>query len=242
MFAVLYKINDWWGFIGRKPEVPNKANIIALVSVALLTILPFGFVKLFLYPELLASGWFSLGNLVQFQLGKLIIYAAYFGFGVYAYTRKWFVGGADMGRVWLWGLICFCLFGTNMLIFKGLSSTESPLISLKIAHVIFYPLWMLSFLGLFLAFSYNHWNKTTPFNKSLAANSYNMYLVHYIFPMTLPLLLSNLTTAPVIIKFGITAIFTILFSYLISRFVIKPFPKLTIVSIIVLSVILALVT
>lgn len=239
VFAVLYKINEWWGFIRLRSEVPNKSNIINFVFVALLTILPFAAVKLFVYPDLLGSGWFSLGNVVQFQLGKLMIYAVYFAFGIYVYFNKWFVGKTRLGRSWVWGLICLCLFGANMLIFKELSGTESSFIALRIAHVIFYPLWILSFLGFFLVFASKHWNKATSLNQTLAANSYNMYLVHYIFPMTLPLLLSNLSTVPTIAKFGIVAIITVLLSYLISRFVIRPFPKLTIVGIIVLSMILA---
>jgi hypothetical protein len=242
IFAVLYKINGRWEFIQLKPEVPNKSNIIVFIFVALLTILPFAAVKLFVYPELLDSGWFSLGNLVQFQLGKLVIYAVYFGFGVYAYSRKWFAGETVIGYLWVWGLLCFALFGANMLVFKGLGSAESSFTVLKIAHVILYPLWTLSFLGLFLVFAFKYWNKATPLNKNLAANSYNMYLVHYIFPMTLPLLLSNLTTIPTIVKFGIVAVSTVLFSYLISRFVMKPFPKLTIIGVFVLWAILAVVT
>jgi glucans biosynthesis protein C len=226
IFAALKKINERWQIFKLKPEAPYQSNIIAFIFVALLTVLPYAAVKLFVYPELLGSGWFSLGNLVQFQLGKLIIYAVYFGFGIYVYSKKWFTNKTGFGYSWVWGLICFCLFGANMLIFKSLNSTDSPLIVLKIAHVILYPIWTLSFLGLFVAFAFKYWNKATPLNKSLSANSYNMYLAHYIFPMTLPLLLSNLIMVPIIVKFGIVAISTVVFSYLISRFVMKPFSKL----------------
>ncbi len=239
IFAVLYTLNERWKFIKPSPEVPGRSNIIVFAWVALLTILLFAVVKLFVYTELLDSGWFSLGSVVQFQLGKLTIYAVYFGFGIYAYSRKWFVERFDIGPAWMWVLLCFALFGANMLVFKGL--TETPLIGLKIAHVILYPLWTLSFLGMFLVFAFKYWNKSTPFNKSLAANSYNMYLVHYIFPMTLPLLLHNLTMIPTMVKFGIVAISTVFFSYLISRFVMKPFPKLTIIGVVAVSVVLSII-
>jgi glucan biosynthesis protein C len=239
IFAVLHKLNERYGFIRLKAEIPVRSNIIAFARVALLTILLFAVVKLFIYSDVLDSGWFSLGSLVQFQVGKLTIYAVYFGFGVYAYSRKWFVEKFDIGPAWIWVLFCFSLFGVNMLVFKGL--TESPSVGLKIAHVILYPLWTLSFLGLFLAFAFKYWNRVTPLNKSLSANSYNMYLVHYIFPMTLPLLLSNLTAIPITVKFGIVSVSTVIFSYLISRFVLKPFPKLTATGVVVLPVILAAV-
>ena len=239
IFAVLYTLNERWRFIKPNPEVPGRSSIIVFAWVALLTILLFAAVKLFAYSELLDSGWFSLGSVVQFQLGKLTIYAVYFGFGIYAYSRNWFVERFDFGPVWMWVLLCFTLFGANMLIFKGL--TETLLIGLKIAHVILYPLWTLSFLGMFLAFAFKYWNKSTLFNKSLAANSYNMYLAHYIFPMTLPLLLHNATMIPTMLKFGIVAISTVIFSYLISRFVMKPFPKLTIPGVIAVSVMLSII-
>jgi peptidoglycan/LPS O-acetylase OafA/YrhL len=50
---------------------------------------------------------------------------------------------------------------------------------------------------------------------ALAANSYNMYLVHYVFVMTLPLLLSAWGD-PALVKFGIVALATILLSYGVS--------------------------
>jgi len=68
-----------------------------------------------------------------------------------------------------------------------------------------------------------------------------MYLVHYIFPMTLPLLLHNLTMIPTMGKFGIVAISTVIFSYLINRFVMKPFPKLMTIGVIAVSVLLSII-
>lgn len=73
---------------------------------------------------------------------------------------------------------------------------------------------------------------------SISENSYNMYLVHYIFPMTLPLYFCGWTKGPVLVKFGLVSIVTIIFSYLISRFDVKPYPKLTIIGFIVINGIL----
>ena len=125
---------------------------------------------------------------------------------------------AYFGKAWIWALICFCLFGLNMLVLKNLKSTDAPLLSIKIAFTVLYPLWSLSFLGFFVSWANRHWNLPKRFNKNLAKNSYNMYLIHYIFPFSLPLLLQYLQI-PTIIKFSILSVLTILFSYMLNQYV-----------------------
>lgn len=205
------------------------------------SILLFGAVKLLVYPEILAAGWFSLCNIIQFQMGKMIVYAACFALGVYAYSRRWFRDGSGIGRWWVWGILCFSLFGMNMLVFKHLSEDVSPLPIYKLAHTALYPAWIFSFVGLFLAFAYKHWNRETPLNRTLAVHSFDMYLVHYVFPMTLPLLLRD-WSAPALVKFGVVAAVTVLGSYGISRFLLKPFPKAAVIGIAAGSAVLAIVT
>ena len=220
----------------------EQSKFVAFVVVSVLTIVLFGAVKLFVYDEILGSGWFSFGNLIQFQLGKFMIYSVYFAFGVYSYTRGWFTSTNDIVRPWIWGVGCYILFGANMLVFKVINSSEAPLLIYKVLHVILYPLWILSFLGVFLAFGYKYWNKSTSFNRSLSDNSYNMYLVHYFFTMIIPLILSSWISGAVIIKFIITALSTVLLSYAISFFVIKKRPKLFICGILVVTLLLTIAT
>lgn len=246
VFAVLLKANKKWGSeAGRsaRDEPPSQKSIFGVLTlVGLLTILLFALVRFFIYPDFMGLGWFSLGNLIQFQCGKLVIYASYFGLGSYAYSRRWFTEGADFGRTWIWGLTCFLLFGANMLVLKNISTANSPSLGLRLAFAVLYPLWTLSFLGVFTAFAVRYWNRSTPLNRDFAANSYSMYLVHYIFPMTIPLLLSAWGGAHVLIKFGAVALTTVLLSYGISQYVIKPFPRFVVTGLIGLSIILAVVT
>lgn len=69
-----------------------------------------------------------------------------------------------------------------------------------------------------------------------------MYLVHYVFAMTLPLLLSVLAGGPVLVKFGVVALATVLLSYGVSRYIIKPYPRLVAIGLGGLSVLMALFT
>lgn len=73
------------------------------LRLGLFTSLLFATVKLQLYPDLLSSGWFSLGNVVQFQLGKVTMYAVYFTLGVIVYATNRFEKGVGIGRPWAWG-------------------------------------------------------------------------------------------------------------------------------------------
>jgi len=224
-------------------EAPsNKSAFLPLALTGFMTILLFAMAKFFLYSDFLDKGWFSLGNIFQFQCGKLIIYVCYFGLGIYAYSRKWFAGRDDFGQPWVWGLSCFLLFGINMFVVMKLSKAGAGSVGLQLAFVVLYPLWTLSFLGLFVSFAAMYCNRSTPVNRDLAAHSYNMYLAHYIFPMTVPLLLSTWIGGPIFIKFGIVTLVTMVLSYGVSRYIINPFPRAPIFGLIGLSIILAVVT
>lgn len=241
MYTIQKKLNNSKKSSVRD-EIPSKKSIYSILTVVgFLTVLLFAGIRFYVYPDFKGMGWFSLGNLIQFQFGKLAIYATYFGLGCYAYSRKWFTNYTDFGKPWVWGLICFCLFGANIFILKNLSTGDLPDLGLRLGFVVLYPLWTLSFLGLFISFAARHWNRSTSFNRDWADNSYNMYLAHYIFPMTLPLLLS-LWGGPTMAKFGIVAMTTVLSSYVISRYILKQFPKFVITVIIGFSVVLAVVT
>lgn len=247
VFALLYGANKKWGRRTEQASIEDRTRskrsvFAALMLVGVLTVLLFASVKFFISPGFIGMGWFSLGNLIQFQFGKLVIYGSYFGLGIYAYSRKWFLNGLDFGRSWVWWGICLILFVVNMLVLKNLSAADIPSLGLRLAFVVLYPIWMLTFLGAFTAFAARHWNRSTPFSRELAANSYNMYLTHYVFPMTLPLLLSAWEGGPVLIKFGIVAFITVLLSYGISRYIIRSFPRQVIIGLICLSVLLAVTT
>ena len=220
----------------------QKSVFHALIITGLLTILLFTLIRFLFYPKFMGNGWFSLGNLIQFQCGKVVIYACYFGIGSYAYHRRWFTGRVDFGPIWPWGLSCFLLFGANMFVMMKLNQADTQPLTLRLAFTTFYPLWTLSFLGIFIAFSVRYWNRVTPLNREVAANSYTMYLVHYIFPMTVPLLLSTWKGGPVLIKFMIVALVTVAASYAVSRYIVRPFPFGVVIGLFGASLILAAIT
>ena len=242
-FVIFWLLYEFW--MKRRPtpqaRTTSSGSVYgALALTSLLNVLVFALVK-FLTSSLdnpFYMGWFSLGNLVQFESAKLAFYIPCFGLGVYAYSNQWFVNGKDFGKPWVWGVICFLLMGINMLIGRSMARAVEPSVGLQMAFVTLYPLWTFSFLGMFTAFASRRWNRATFFDRELAANSYNMYLAHYPFAMMLPLLLSGMEI-PSLGKFGIVALVTILASYGISKFVIKPASRLLLIGLIGLNIILA---
>lgn len=209
-----------------KTTVSLKKTVFPVLAfIAFITILLFAAVRFLIYPEFMGNGWFSTVSIIQCQMGKLIIYAGYFSLGCYAYSRQWFTNEQAFGRPWGWILFCFLLFGANMMMFGIITKQASPSFGLRIAFVVLYPLWALSFLGSFISIADKYLNRSNRITREIASNSYNMYLAHYIFPMTLPLLLSSWTGGPVLLKFTIVAVITILASFGISRYIMKPVVK-----------------
>jgi hypothetical protein len=224
IFGLLYKLKQYT-IKQKAATIDSTWNIFKILAItSVLMIILFGIIRFNIYQEFMGNGWFSLGNIIQFQFGKIVIYGCFFWLGIRAYSGKWFTGNNSFWKPWVWALICFCLFGLNMLALKNISSSETPLLTAKMAFCALYPLWTLSFLGLFVSVAYRYWNRHTKFSMSLAKNSYNMYLVHYIVPFTFPLILSNVII-PVFIKFIIVSIVTLIFSYVSSILIMKLMSK-----------------
>jgi len=248
VFWLLYEVRKKWSWVSERPireETPsNRSVYYTLAWVGLLNVLLFALIKFLLSSpaDPFDMEWRSLGNLVQFETAKLAFYVPYFGLGVYAYSRRWFTGGKDLGRPWVWGLVCFLLMVATMLVARSMTRAVEPSMGLQLAFVVLYPVWTLSFLGAFTAFASRCWNHATPLGRELGANSYNMYLVHYVFVMLLPLLLSAWVGGSVLVKFGIVALATVLLSYGVSKYVIKPYPRFVVIGLVGLNVLLAVVT
>ena len=240
LFTIFYKVTWNQKWYEEKYEITKKSIIFALTGTALLSVVLFAIVKVFVSsPENpFDMVWFSLGNIFQFELAKLAFYIPCFGLGVYARSRKWFTEGHNIGRPGVWGWIVFVLLILNMFVGRAMTRSLEPSWILQIAFLVLYPLWTLYFLGFFVSLAANRWNASSRFYRELASNSYGMYLAHYVFVMTLPLLLSGWVGGNVLVKFGLVSITTIILSYLVSRYMIKPRPRILVYGLISLNLLL----
>lgn len=217
LFALIYKIKSHFAKKAEPVQTMAEKSIFAPVLIVSAVMIVLFSVVMFNYPSFTDYGWFSLANIFQFQFGEMIIYIACFTLGVMAFSRGWLNGKSHFKRWWVYIIFCVCLFAVNAVIYSKLV-TETPTLGTKIAYCVFYPLWTLSFILMFLSIGYRFWNKPTKLNVSVSQNSFRMYLIHYIVPNTLPLLLLGLNI-PTLIKAIIVAIVTIGFSYAVSRWI-----------------------
>jgi peptidoglycan/LPS O-acetylase OafA/YrhL len=91
-----------------------------------------------------------------------------------------------------------------------------------------------TFLIVFASIAFRYWNRPHKINETLAANSYNIYLVHLPLVVVLQLLLVNLVGASGLVKFGIVSSLSFLVSYAISKYAIKPHPRLSVAAVVVI--------
>jgi peptidoglycan/LPS O-acetylase OafA/YrhL len=97
-----------------------------------------------------------------------------------------------------------------------------------------------TFLIVFTSIAFRYWNRPHKINETLAANSYNIYLLHLPLVVVLQLLLVNLAGTPSLIKFVIVFSSSFLMSYAISKYAIKPHPRLSIVAVVVIFLLMVI--
>jgi len=237
LFGAAYRLKSGWFEAGQKIE-PSKEKsgmpfwgIIAGFgcSTFFLSMLVIQ-VMLRLYPENRnPEAWFTLGNVIQFQPSRLPAYVAYFLLGIFMFKNDWAGRGKFSGSLIPW-ILAFILtsiaYGASGFFFMQ-ASAEAKLIW---GPILFFGRNLLSaaILGFFLVFAYRYWNRPSRINRDLAANSYNIYLAHYLFVILFQLMLFSVSGLPGDIKFAIVAMLSLACAYCASRFLIEPHPRTTV--------------
>lgn len=234
IFGAVYSIKKSWLKPVSKFE-PSKAPTVMstlkiLISVGALTVLgSFSTVgALFaLAPELSnPEPLFTLGNIIQFRPSRLFFYIVYFVFGVLTFKYKWIERGKFPGHMPTW-LIAFVLVVIGFYYARHQMVNGPEELEEIYGATYFFALNFLTIttLGLFTSLVIKYWNRPTAFNQRLAANSYHIYLAHYLFVIVFQLALSAVAGLPGFVKFGFVSGLSILCSYLVSQFVIRPYPR-----------------
>jgi site-specific recombinase XerD len=183
--------------------------------------------------------WIIIGSLIQFQANKIILYISCFGLGVYAFSNEWLKNGKTPGNYIFWTILSI-----GLMYFQGktiISLINNFSIGLAIGYVLMRTFSVFTILLALISYGIKHWNRPSKFSRQLAANSYNIYLLHMLFVIVVQLLLLKWFGIPIFIKFAIVTLSTILLNYLISQYAIRPFPKLSVAGMITLFVLLATV-
>lgn len=221
----------------------GKTMLLVMLSVGLLCTIMTVIINRIPYNQPAPWDWVVIAGVLQFQPGRLPVYIIYFALGIYAFSRKWFVRDNNFpGHPLLWISICVILWFGFLIIGSKLLSNVSNLTNTRLM-IIFLFLWcflLATFLIVFTSIAFRYWNRPHKINETLAANSYNIYLVHLPLVVFLQLLLVNLVGTSSLVKFGIVSSLSFLMSYAISRYAIKPHPRLSVAAVVVIFLLMVI--
>ena len=222
-FACLYAIKAKWFGNKAAPELRDSHDSSALPVLLGLGVVT-GLSLVIMVPTFTVEGhepWVIIANLVQFQPTRLFLYVFYFPAGIYAAWKGWFANGNAVGRLRIWLPVCLGM----ILLFLGSIqklSGGTPSLPDLVVYSFSRAFLCLSVLMVFISFAYRYWNRDSKVNRTLAANSYGIYILHLPIVLGLNLALLSWAGGPVVIKFGIATAASILLSWGISRFALKP--------------------
>lgn len=239
-FSVFYKLKPTWfepvdeKLNEKSPSVLSTLRLLFVVgsltligSVVIIMLVMFVFAPGTSNPE----AWFTLGNVVQFRVSRIFLHVVYFSMGVLTYRNRWLEKGIFPGHLKTWGVsyvvLASALISVLYIQINGMGGS-GEIIGLAYWAILNF-LTITSF-GLYTSFAMKFWNRSTPLNRNLAANSYNLYLAHYFFVIVFQLLLLSFPSVPVLLKFGFVSMFSVGIAYAVCQFMIRPYPKLTIVT------------
>jgi len=176
------------------------------------------------------ESWFTLGNIVQFRVSRIFLHVAYFVLGVLTFKWKWIERNKFPGHNKTW-IVAFvpvlvAYYYSYFLMLSAETGEAEKLFGLLYWFCLNY--FTITALGLSVSLGIRYWNRPTPFNKILATTSYNLYLSHYIFVIGFQLLLYTQPEISVLLKFGLVSTLSICCGCIVSEYLIKPYPKVTI--------------
>ncbi|MBU1543189.1 MAG: acyltransferase family protein [Proteobacteria bacterium] len=238
IFAITKKIKDT---LLSKPSVLTTSEPASRLSIFL--ILFFSGVLIFVFNILIyglfpiitiPNTWVVIGNLIQFQASRILLYSVCFFLGIYAYHKNWFLAGRVPGHLILWvltsAILGHFLHETTFSLLKEASKTKA------ILYTLLHPMFFFSILLTLISLGVRYWNSASKFNRLMAENSYTIYLVHLVFVFIFQLILKDLTAIPVYMKAVIVFILSTGISLLISHFAINKSPRLSAAGIIVIFI------
>jgi hypothetical protein len=238
VFGAIYSLKRSWFKAIDQPAISEIPSVFSTLKI-LLTI---GFLTFFcsfimigtmffLAPKLSnPEPFFSLGNVIQFRPSRLFLFIIYFTFGVLTFKNKWIERGKFPGHFQTW-LISFVIILIAFFYARHLMLSGPEDLKEIFGPVFFFFLNFLtiSTLGLSASLALKYWNQNTAVNRNLASNSYNMYLAHYLFVLVFQLVLFNVQGMPGLLKFGIVSILSLMCTYIVCQFLLKPFPRISVV-------------
>lgn len=250
IFAFIYKVKRNWFTTINESCKPVNASISKTLQFLFLA----GFLTFFLSEILIfflvipvtrdPEAWVSFSGFIELQPSRLFLHMIYFVLGILTYKNKWIERAIFPGHLTTWTIsffiLLFIFYSANILYINNiyLKSPRNVIIIYGTAAFFLRNLLTMSILGLFMALALRYWNRPTKINRNLASNSYDMYIAHYPIVIILQFALFFIPGIPGLIKFGVVSTLSIIFTYSVSQFLMKPFPRMTAASVFILLIIM----
>lgn len=232
MLFALFPGKKWPGSsapLNPQLTTSDKSLLITLTAVGLLSTLSALIAGAIFASPSNPDPWVTIGNILQFQPDKVVSYMLYFGMGIYAFQKSWFIKAKIPGHPAVWTLLCVLMSLGLLGLLKSVMANFS--IGIFIVYLCVRSFLCVSFLVALTSWAVRYWNRPSQFNALLALNSYYIYITHFLIVILLQLLLTGWSDGSVFIKFGIVSLGSILFSYGISQYAIRPYPRWSVVGI-----------
>ena len=238
VFGSIYSLKRSWFKAFDQPITPETPSILStlktLFTVGSLTFLCSSIAvgsMLFFAPKLSnPEPFFTFGNIIQFRPSRIFLFITYFTLGVLTFKNRWIERGKFPGHFQTWlisfAIILIAFSYARHLMLNGPEDLE------KIFGLVFFfflNFLTISTLGFSTSLALKYWNRLTDVNRNLASNSYNMYLAHYLFVIVFQLILFNVKGMSGLLKFGTVSVLSILCTYIVCQFIIKPFSRISVV-------------
>lgn len=246
LFSLVYTLKKSW-FQTSAAQITfaprsSLSTVKLLVSVGSLTFLGSSiliFLSFALSDEFNPGWWFTIGNLIQFQIIKIVSHIIYFIMGVVAYRQKWI----DRGRLTGHPKTLLTFFIINLASFYIFIDLMTHNVGIKPEIVmggfwISYNFFTISSLGVFMALALRYWNTPTALHRMLAVNSYYIYLSHYPYVFLFQFILLLFPGIDPLLKLAFVFLSATFFSYMTSQYLIRPYPKTTITVMVALFLIM----
>ena len=195
----------------------SAASIVKTLAIFVALASAVCFAAVLLVPD---TYWIVVGLLLQFQVTRVLVYAAYFGLGVFVFSRRWFAGEAFPDRPVLLSLaaialgLLFVTVGQAVFSHPSDSQLLSPAVlgAFSVARSIF----CVAFVVAVTSIARRWTNRPWRLNQRISAASFDVYLYQLFFVLTAQGVLTEWRRGPAAAKIGIVVVLAFALSYGLS--------------------------
>ncbi len=179
--------------------------------------------------------WIMVGSVLQFQPTRLFLYICYFCLGIYGYKKGWFSVSIPGG--WLfWFVAATGLLIVFLLSVQRLTTAADPSLWVKLSFGVTRSGLCLALFMLFLVSARGFNSTGSAISRFFSTHSYNIYLIHYGIVVILQYLLLSSPMSPYL-KSPLIAVLALGASCALSYFVVKPYPRIFVLSVVTVTMI-----